>query len=193
MSVAFDANGLLASGSIDNTIKLWNTATGTMTKTLAGHTSFVSSLAFDNKGLLASGSWDKTIKLWNTATGTLVNTLQDPNDVNTSQDPENINPVAVRFLVVSLAFDNKGLLASGQSPGGRAYGVIKLWNTATGKLINTLQAQFAVHRSPMAFDSKGLLASGSYDGKIKLWNTTTGTLINNNTLQVCRYVIKQLA
>jgi len=66
LSVAFSPDGLtLASGSHDNTIKLWEVPTGRLLRTLTEHTNYVSSVAFSPYGLtLASGSIDKTIKLW---------------------------------------------------------------------------------------------------------------------------------
>jgi WD40 repeat protein len=64
--VAFSPDGrLLASGSDDKTIKLWEVASGSLVRTLSGHTNDVRSVAFSPDGrLLASGSDDKTIKLW---------------------------------------------------------------------------------------------------------------------------------
>ena len=66
-SVSFSGdNKMLASGSRDKTIKLWNPETGALLRTLEGHSHFVESVSFsgDNK-MLASGSKDKTIKVWN--------------------------------------------------------------------------------------------------------------------------------
>jgi hypothetical protein len=61
----------------DKTIKLWEVATGSLVRTLSGHTDWVRSVAFSPDGrLLASGSGDnRTIKLWEVASGSLVRTL----------------------------------------------------------------------------------------------------------------------
>ena len=69
LSVAFSPDGkLLASGGDNNTIMLWDVASGTLTKTLTGHADVVWSVAFSPDGkLLASGSYDKTIKIWRVA------------------------------------------------------------------------------------------------------------------------------
>jgi WD40 repeat protein len=57
-------DGTLASGSADNTIKIWNPSTGTCLRTLSGHANWVFSLALFPDGTLASGSRDQTIKIW---------------------------------------------------------------------------------------------------------------------------------
>ena len=71
----------LASGSGDDTIRLWDAVTGAHKQTLTGHTDAIMSVAFSpDGGTLASGSIDKTIRLWDTVTGDHRDTLTGHTD-----------------------------------------------------------------------------------------------------------------
>jgi len=70
-SVAFAPAGtVIATGSADKKVKLWDVALGSETATLSGHTDAVRAVAFapDGKALL-SGSDDRTALIWDLATG----------------------------------------------------------------------------------------------------------------------------
>src|SRR4051812_18099697 len=77
-SVAFSPDGkVLATGSFDNTVKLWDFATGKELHTLKGHTNQVYCVAFSPDGnLLASASQDKTVRLWNPKDGKFLRELK---------------------------------------------------------------------------------------------------------------------
>ena len=76
-SVAFSPEGrTLASGSSDNTVRLWDGVTGKHKRTLKGHAGSVNSITFSPDGrTLASGSSDSTVRLWDGVTGKYKQTL----------------------------------------------------------------------------------------------------------------------
>jgi WD40 repeat protein/predicted Ser/Thr protein kinase len=157
MPVVFSPDGkILASGSADRSIKLWDVQSGTLKQTLTGHSNGVHSLEFSPDGMtLASGSDDKTIKLWNAQTGALKQTLTGHNSA-----------------VHTIAFSPDGnLLASGSTDK-----TIKIWDVRTGALKQTLTGHAETVKM-VAFSPEGkLLASGSDDKTIKVWDVASGAL-----------------
>uniref|UniRef100_A0ACD5H0P5 WD40 repeat domain-containing protein n=1 Tax=Desertifilum tharense IPPAS B-1220 TaxID=1781255 RepID=A0ACD5H0P5_9CYAN len=67
---------MFAVGCNDQSIKLWNSATGGLVQTFTGHQGSVYAVAISSDGkLLASGSEDGTIVLWGLETGEKLQTL----------------------------------------------------------------------------------------------------------------------
>ena len=85
-SVAWSPDGSrVASGSDDNTIKIWDVATGFLVQNFTGHSQDVTSVAWSPDGSrVASGSSDSTIKIWDVATGFLVQNFTGHSRVVTS-------------------------------------------------------------------------------------------------------------
>lgn len=63
-SLAFIEAGLLASGSADHTIRVWDVLHGECLEVLNGHAFGVPALVVTHTGLLVSGSVDKTVRIW---------------------------------------------------------------------------------------------------------------------------------
>ena len=167
-SAVFSPNGkIVASGSKDNTIKLWNASNSTLISTLTGHSNSVNSVAFSPNGdKIASGSKDNTIKLWNVSNSTIISTLTGhSNSVN------------------SVAFSPNGdKIASGSKDN-----TIKLWNVSNSTIISTLTGHSNSVNS-VAFSPNGdKIASSSYDGTIKIWNVLNGILIKTINLSNRNY------
>ena len=81
-SLVYSPDGsVLASGSRDRTIRLWNLETGELLHTLRGHTDGINSVAFSADGsTIISGSRDDTVRIWNVATGDELHTLDAHRD-----------------------------------------------------------------------------------------------------------------
>lgn len=142
---------LIASGSADRTIKLWDSQTGQCLSTLKGHAGWVWSVAFHPQHpWLASASYDHTVRLWNIHTGECLSSL-----------------IGHTAPVVGLAFSPDGQWLASSSFDT----TIKIWQLATGKCVTTLRG----HQKSVwaiAFSPDGQqLASCSYDKTLKLWDT----------------------
>ena len=147
----------LGVGSDNNSIKLWDAATGEEITTLMGHTYPVDSVSFSSNGTsIASGSWDNSIKLWDTSTGKEITTLKG--HAKTVRD-------------VSFSPDGTRI-ASGSEDN-----TIKLWSAATGEVIKTLKGHTSAVTS-VSFSPDGTrIASASEDNTIKFWDASTGEKI----------------
>jgi WD40 repeat protein len=161
-TVAISSDGkCIASGSFDNTIKLWNLKTGELLHTLTKHSQPVLAIAFSPDGqTLVSGSVDDTIKLWNLDAGEIIATIGEHSDSVTS-------------IADSLAISPDGqAIASGSDDH-----TIKLWQLSTGELLNTFRHPRGVNAVAISPDGQTLV-SGSSDNTVKLWNLATSELIS---------------
>ncbi len=148
-ALAFTPNGrMLASGSNDGTIRLWDASTGTEMLSLSSEKLQALVFSIDRK-ILASGSENGTIRLWDVATGKQISFLKGQK---------------WSCNVLAFSIDSK-MLASGSSSG-----TIYLWDITTGNKLSTLQGHTDwVNSLTFSLDGK-TLASGSSDGVIFLWN-----------------------
>jgi len=171
---------MVATGSSDKTVKLWEIASGKHVATLDGHPGSVWSVAFSPDGkLLASGtaifdekgkkSHSGEISIWDVGRRTLIDRVQAHDEV-------------IRGL--SFAPDGKLLASAAQD------GLVKLWKVANEKL-TLLQLVYdaqtvhpsAVKRGPrlrntvvdVAFSPEGTLLAWGEDPMLWLWDVEKRT------------------
>ncbi len=145
---------MLASASLDKSVRLWDVESGQQRYNLGNHTHPVYSVAFSPDGaVLASGSADRTIKIWNVRNGTLLRTLPGHTGI-----------------VYKVAFSPDGSLMASAS-GDKT---VRLWDVNSWQVIAVMQGHtdtvFSLDFSP---ESDGLV-SASKDGTLRLWEVPGG-------------------
>jgi len=155
LAVVYSADGsLIASGSSEGYIALWDAETGDLIRRFGDHAEAVAGLAFSPDGTqLASGSWDSTARIWDVATGEQLQRfdghLNRINDIDFSPDGTQI---------ITASWD----------------ATLRLWNATTGVEIR----QFVGHNGrvqTVTFNDDGSLAlSGSADTTMRLWDVASG-------------------
>jgi len=155
LCVAFAPDGTRAlSGGEDNSVRLWDVASGREVRTLEGHTDDVLAVAFSLDGKRAlSGSTDRTLRLWDLASGREVRRLEGHTE-----------------RVSSVAFSPDGRRALS----GSWDETVSLWDLDGGKEIRRLGGHTGYVDS-VAFSPDGKRAlSGGHDRTVRLWELGSG-------------------
>jgi WD40 repeat protein len=147
---------ILATGSYDQKIKLWDVETGKELKTLSGHNGCIFGLAFRPDGkILASASADRTVKLWDVASGERRDTLSQP---------------LKEVYAVAFSPDGKRLAAGGADNRIRIWEISESAAETTNPLLHSkFGHEGTILRLAYSPDGK-TLASTAEDRTVKLWD-----------------------
>jgi eukaryotic-like serine/threonine-protein kinase len=154
---------VVISGGADETIRVWDLATGTPVGTpFTGHAGPVSSVAtaqLDGRTVVISGSWDKTVRVWDLTTGRQIG----------SPFTGHTGPV---FAVATAQLDGRTVVISGSNDN-----TVRVWDLATGTPVGS---PFTGHTAAVAavttaqLDGRTVVISGSNDNTLRVWDLATG-------------------
>ncbi|KAM5348925.1 hypothetical protein ACJ41O_008748 [Fusarium nematophilum] len=165
-AVAFSPDGSrIASGSGDNTVRVWDAKSGREVRKLEGHSDSVNAVAFspdgsriasgsgDNTGRIASGSGDNTVRVWDAKSGREVRKLGGHS-----------------YWVNAVAFSPDGSrIASGSYDN-----TVRVWDIKLGREVRKLEGHSS-WVSSVAFSPDGSrIASGSGDNTVRVWDAKSG-------------------
>ncbi len=154
-AVAFDASGnRFATGSSDHTVRVYDTASGGVLQTLAGHDDAVLTVRFSPDGReLLTGGYDNTARRW---------------DIESGEEIQTLRGHSWWVWAAGYATDGEQIVTAGQD--GKAI----VWTRDTGSGSFNKQTEFTSHEGPVyaaEFSPDGArVATGGYDGRVLTWD-----------------------
>jgi WD40 repeat protein len=148
-AVAWSADGRLAIGGHDGSVRVWDATAATSTE-LTGHTGPVWAVAWSTDGRLATGSEDGSVRVWDVAAATSSELIRHTGWVR------------------SVAWSTDGRLATGGHDGS-----VRVWDATA-----TTSTELTRHTGPVwavAWSTDGRLATGGHDGWVRVWDATAAT------------------
>ncbi|MGB3308974.1 MAG: protein kinase [Nodosilinea sp.] len=148
---------VLVSGSLDDTLRVWNWQTGDLLHSIKGHARGVNDVAIDRRGqMLVSCGDDAAVKVWNLGDGTLRNLLRGH----------------LRDVTAIAIGSSSNLLASASEDG-----TLKLWNLNQGTLHKTMPGSAGMLKTVAWTASDQQLVSGGFDNTVRLWDIQTAAVL----------------
>ena len=157
----------MASGSGDNTARIWDTDTGTPLFTLKGHTSWVLAISWSPDAMIiATGSMDNTVRLFNPDTG---RALSQPLKGHTK-------------WVRSLSWEPYHLQSAGRPRLASASrdATVRIWDV-TSKRVEMVLSGHKSSVSCVRWGGMGRIYTSSQDKTIKIWDAQSGSLLDTLT------------
>ena len=154
-SVAFSSReDRIASGSADNTVRLWDAQSGAELAVFRRHLGGVQSVAFSPGGdRIASGAGDCTVRVWDADTGAeLARLARHQSDVR------------------SVAFSPGG----DRILSGSWHGTVRVWDAQSGAELVILRGHEKAVESVAFSPDGGRILSGSEDSTVRVWDAESG-------------------
>ncbi len=196
-SISFSPDGqMIASGSYDGTVKLWDVTSGNLKQTFDGNEENVRTVSFSPDGrMVASGGEDRAIELRDVASGKLLYVKNFKGDVLSlafspdgqslavASEALNILDSANGDIKYSISTNDFYVLAITFSPDGKTLAgsvrdEVKLWDAANGDLKQTFDKAADSGRSLIFSPDGKILVGSSLHGKILVWEVADGKLRN---------------
>jgi tRNA A-37 threonylcarbamoyl transferase component Bud32 len=159
LRMAYSRDGCrLALASRDRTIKIWDTVTGQVIRTLRASKPVLAMVFHPDGTRLASAGTDWVITLWDARTDQAIRTLPG----HTKE-------------IDHLAFSPDGKTLASSSLDG----MVKLWDVATGSLVRSLDDHhLAAAEIIFSPDGRTLISVGIGETTARIWDVATGQIVH---------------
>jgi WD40 repeat protein len=149
LSVAFSPDGnTIASGSVDDTLRLWSVNQARLIRTMQGHPFPIGQVKFSPNGInLYTGSTDGIIRVWQVSSGIFVRALEGHNG---------------RITGLDISKDGKWLVSSGEDF------TVRIWRLPNGVPVQVIDEGMAAITCVVFMPDSQAVAWGEVDGTIRV-------------------------
>ncbi|HKD41644.1 MAG TPA: protein kinase [Myxococcaceae bacterium] len=156
---------LLATGSADHTLRIWNARNGALIRTLEGHTAEIRAVAFDGEGKrLASGGEDKKVYVWDLASGARL-----------------LEIAAFRGWIRAISFSRDGTRIATASRDKR----LIIWNAQTGQVVLPIHEAKTANINFVEFNPTGdFLVTSDVAGAVSVWDAHSGRMLSSDVHKI---------
>ncbi|KZP10837.1 WD40 repeat-like protein [Athelia psychrophila] len=160
-AVAYSPDGShIASGSSDETIRIWDAETGeAVGEPLRGHSSHILAIVYSPDGAyIVSGSSDNTIRIWDAETGESVG--------------EPLRDHTGAIWAIAYSPDGRHIVS------GSGDKTLRIWDVETREVVGEPLKGHTGIISSVAYCPDGThIVSGSYDKMLRIWDAETGKAV----------------
>jgi len=143
----------IASGSDDNSIKIWLTSNQTEIKKLSGHSSRIEYLSWSSNGKYLASASSSVVKVWDTSTWTVLYTLLQHSG---------------SVFYVDWNKSSTFIASTGEDR------TICIWDISNGSLKKQIITNHSLSNSCVTWSNdEKHIAVGSWDGSFSIWNAQT--------------------
>lgn len=158
---------LLATGSGDGTVRLWDMSTETPVATLVGHADWVLCVRWSPDGaFLLSGSRSGDLRLWSFSAESSV--------------WRSVELLGHRKWITGLSWEGGEGVFRRRCASSSKDGTVRVWDSLSGKCVFVLSGH-TLSVTAVEWGSRGSIYSCSQDRTIKVWNAADGSLVRTLT------------
>jgi WD40 repeat protein/transcriptional regulator with XRE-family HTH domain len=162
--VAYSPDGkLIATMNLRQDVKLWDSNSGELVRTLVGVDDFGGCVNFSPDGNIVAGAYTTQVVLWDVESGEIITILS-------GGSVEGVAGYNVGVGQISFSPDGKYLATSNMD------GVSTIWDIGTSSKVLTLMAAETLPPKAIDYSPDGkLLANGGDEGIVRVWDAEQGT------------------